>query len=94
MQEMVRNLLAAMRDDVLSRPWMSDDTKEKQWLRSPPSIPDRYPDKWKDYSHVTIRRDAFFENTIAGRKFVEEDDRATISKPVDRGRWGADAAHL
>ena len=35
-----------------------------------------------------IRRDASFENTIAGRKFVEEDDRATIGKPVDRGRWG------
>ena len=25
---------------------------------------------------------------IAGRKFVEEDDRAQIGKPVDRGRWG------
>src|SRR5579863_587876 len=37
MQEMVRNLLAAMRDDILSRPWMSDDTKKKRWPRSPPS---------------------------------------------------------
>ncbi len=25
---------------------------------------------------------------IAGRKFVEVDDRATIGKTVDRGRWG------
>jgi endothelin-converting enzyme/putative endopeptidase len=25
---------------------------------------------------------------IAGRKFVESDDRALIGKPVDRGRWG------
>jgi putative endopeptidase len=89
MQEMVRNLLAAMRDDILSRPWMSDDTKEKAMAKIATFNPKiGYPDKWKDYSHVEIRRDAFFEDVIAGRKFVEEDDRATIGKLVDRGRWG------
>jgi putative endopeptidase len=89
MQEMVRNLLAAMRDDILSRPWMSDDTKEKAMAKIATFNPKiGYPDKWKDYSHVEIRRDAFFEDLIAGRKFVEEDDRLTIGKPVDRGRWG------
>ncbi|MFZ0440332.1 MAG: M13 family metallopeptidase, partial [Candidatus Sulfotelmatobacter sp.] len=89
MQDMVRNLLAAMRDDILSRPWMSDDTKEKAMAKIATFNPKiGYPDKWKDYSHVEIRRDAFFEDVIAGRKFVEEDDRLTIGKPVDRGRWG------
>ena len=89
MQEMVRNLLAAMRDDILSRPWMSDDTKEKAMAKIATFNPKiGYPDKWKDYSQVDIRRDAFFEDMIAGRKFVEEDDRLTIGKPVDRGRWG------
>ncbi len=89
MQEMVRNLLAAMRDDILSRPWMSDDTKEKAMAKIATFNPMiGYPDKWKDYSHVEIRRDSFFENVIAGRKFVEQDDRLTIGKPVDRARWG------
>jgi putative endopeptidase len=89
MQEMVRNLLAAMRDDILSRPWMSDDTKEKAMAKIATFNPKiGYPEKWKDYSHVEVRRDAFFEDMIAGRKFVEEDDRLTIGKPVDRGRWG------
>jgi len=89
MQEMVRNLLLAMRDDILSRPWMSDDTKEKAMAKIATFNPKiGYPDKWKDYSRVEIGRDAFFEDVIAGRKFVEEDDRNTIGKPVDRGRWG------
>jgi putative endopeptidase len=89
MQEMVRNLLAAMRDDILSRPWMSDDTKEKAMAKIATFNPKiGYPDKWKDYSRVEIRRDTFFEDMIAGRKFVEQDDRLTINKPVDRGRWG------
>jgi putative endopeptidase len=89
MQEMVRNLLAAMRDDILTRTWMSDDTKEKAMAKIATFNPKiGYPDKWKDYSHVEIRRDAFFEDMIAGRKFVESDDRAQIAKAVDRGRWG------
>ena len=89
MQDMVRNLLAAMRDDILSRPWMSDDTKEKAMAKIATFNPKiGYPDKWKDYSRVEIRRDTFFENVIAGRKFTDEDDRSQIGKTVDRGRWG------
>ena len=89
MQAMVRNLLAAMRDDILSRPWMSDDTKEKAMAKIATFNPKiGYPDKWKDYSRIEIRRDAFFEDVITGRKFVEEDDRTQIGKTVDRGRWG------
>src|SRR5215471_8863634 len=89
MQEMVRHLLAAMRDDILSRLRMSDDTKEKAMAKIATFNPKiGYPETWKDYSHVDIRHDAFFEDVIAGRKFVEQNDRATIGKPVDRGRWG------
>ena len=88
-QEMVRNILAAMRDDILSRPWMSDDTKERGMAKIATFNPKiGYPDKWKDYSKVDIRRDAFFEDYLSSRHFVVEDDHATIGKAVDRGRWG------
>jgi putative endopeptidase len=89
MQEMVRNLLLAMRDDILTRPWMNDETKERALAKIATFNPKiGYPDKWKDYSQVEIRRDAFFEDNLAGRRFVVEDDRLTIGKAVDRGRWG------
>jgi len=89
MQEMVRNLLAAMRDDILSRPWMSDDTKERAMAKIATFNPKiGYPDKWKDYSSVDVQRVAFFEDSIAVRRFAVEDDLKTIGKPVDRGRWG------
>ena len=92
---MVRNLLAAMRDDILSRPWMSDDTKEKAMAKIATFNPKiGYPDKWKDYSHVEVRRDAFFDDMIAGRKFVEQDDRAQIGKTGRPRPLGNDAAHL
>jgi putative endopeptidase len=87
-QEMVRNILAAMRDDILSRPWMNDETKERAMAKIATFNPKiGYPDKWKDYSKVDIRRDAFFEDYLAGRRFVVHDDLETVGKPVDRGRW-------
>jgi putative endopeptidase len=88
-EEMVRNILLAMRDDILSRPWMSDETKERAMAKIATFNPKiGYPDRWKDYSRVDIRRDAFFEDYLAGRRFIVEDDLQTIGKPVDRGRWG------
>jgi endothelin-converting enzyme/putative endopeptidase len=89
MQEMVRNLLLAMRDDILSRPWMSDETKERALAKIATFNPKiGYPDKWKNYGAVVIQRDTFFEDNVAGRRFSVEDDRQLIGKPVDRGRWG------
>jgi endothelin-converting enzyme/putative endopeptidase len=89
MQDMVKNLLAAMHDDIESRPWMSDETKTKALEKLATFNPKiGYPDKWKDYSKVDIRRDTYFEDVRAGSRFLVEDDRQTIGKPVDRGRWG------
>ena len=89
MQEMVKNLLAAMKDDIVTRTWMSDETKKKALAKIATFDPEiGYPDKWKDYSHVDVQRGLFFEDMIAGRRFVVEDDRQTIGKPVDRKRWG------
>ena len=89
MQDLVKNLLAAMKDDILSLTWMSDQTKQKAMEKLATFNPKiGYPDQWKDYSSVNIRRDAFFEDAVEGRRFVVEDDRKTIGKPVDRGRWG------
>jgi endothelin-converting enzyme/putative endopeptidase len=36
---------------------------------------------------VVIRRDSYWADVVAGRKFNVEDDRSTIGKPTDRGRW-------
>ena len=89
MQDMVKNLLAAMKDDIVSLPWMSDETKQKALVKLSTFNPKiGYPDKWKNYSSVEVRRNLFFEDAMNGRKFFVEDDRSTIGKPVDRGRWG------
>jgi endothelin-converting enzyme/putative endopeptidase len=88
-QELVQNELAAMKEIIASRPWMSDATKKKALEKLSTFNPKiGYPDKWKDYSSVDIRRASLWANVVAGRRFNVDDDRRMIGKPTDRGRWG------
>jgi putative endopeptidase len=88
MQELVANLLAAMHDVIEGLEWMGPQTKQQALGKLATFNPKiGYPDKWKDYSHVDIRREAFWEDVLAGRGFKVADDRSTIGKPVDRSRW-------
>jgi putative endopeptidase len=88
-QELVKNILLAMGDDIKTLTWMSDDTKKKALAKLATFNPKvGYPDKWKDYSSVKIRRDSFWNDVVEGRRFAIRDDLAQIGKPVDRGRWG------
>lgn len=88
MQEMVKNLLAAMDDTIRGLDWMGPETKRQALEKLSTFNPKvGYPDKWLDYSSVTIERDAYFENVLAGLRYGSRDDRSQIGKPVDRGRW-------
>jgi putative endopeptidase len=89
MVEMVKNLLAAMGDTIKGLDWMGADTKQKALEKLSTFNPKvGYPDKWKDYSSVSISPNAYWQNVVAGYKYDVEDNRAQIGKPTDRGRWG------
>jgi endothelin-converting enzyme/putative endopeptidase len=87
-QEIVRSLLAVLNEQVVGVQWMGPETK-KQALEKLAAYDAQvgYPDKWKDYSTVTIRRDAFWANVAAGRRFNVDDNRKQVGKPTDRGLW-------
>jgi endothelin-converting enzyme/putative endopeptidase len=89
MKLLVDNLLAAMRDTIERLDWMSSTTKQRALEKLATFNPKiGYPDTWKDYSSVPIERGALWANVVAGRRWNVDDGRATIGKPVDRGRWG------
>jgi putative endopeptidase len=89
MQDLVRNILAAMGDTIRGLEWMGPATKQQALEKLATFNPKiGYPDKWKDYSSVEIRPDAYWKNVVAGFAYVTADDRAQIGKPVDRERWG------
>jgi len=89
MQDLVKNLLAAMGETIQGLDWMSAETKARATEKLATFNPKiGYPDRWKDYRGVPISRISFWDDVLAGRAFSVRDDLSTIGKPVDRGRWG------
>jgi endothelin-converting enzyme/putative endopeptidase len=89
MQEMVKNLRAAMAETIEGLEWMSASTKKRALEKLSTFNPKiGYPDKWKDYSRVPISRASYWSDVVAAREFDVRDQLSTIGKPADRGRWG------
>jgi putative endopeptidase len=86
---MTENIIAAMRDTIENLDWMTPETKRKALQKlATINVKVGYPDKWKDYSSVNINRNVYFSNILSASRFLVTDNRSTIGKPVDRGRWG------
>ena len=86
---MVKNLLTAMSETIRALDWMGDETRERALEKLATFNPKiGYPDKWKDYSSVSVTRDSYWDDVVAARRFGVRDNLLTIGKPVDRGRWG------
>src|SRR5919202_1905471 len=60
-QEMVKNLVAALRDDLSTLPWMSDATRQRAIAKLDAFIRKiGYPDKWRSYEAVQITRGTYY----------------------------------
>jgi len=78
----------AMRADIESLSWMSDITKHHALVKLD-AITNKigYPDHWRDYSEVVIRRDDFFGDAMRATEFESRRQIAKIGKPLDRSEW-------
>jgi putative endopeptidase len=87
--EMTQYIEDAMKQDIEKLTWMSPDTK-KHALEKLHTIVNKvgYPDKWRDYSSVEIKRDDFLGNEMRATVFESDRQLAKIGKPVDRAEWG------
>jgi len=86
---MTKQIEQAMEQDLNQLTWMSDVTKKKA-LEKLHSIVNKigYPDKWRDYTSLVIRRADHMGNVQRGNEFETRRDIAKIGKPLDRGEWG------
>ena len=87
--QMVHEIEKAMRQDVETASWMTDDTK-KQALAKLEAVSNKigYPDKWRDYSTVVIKRDDFLGNRQRAVAFEVRRRLDKIGQPVDKSEWG------
>ena len=90
MEGLVENLRNALGKHIIHLPWMSDDTKV-QALKKLNAITVKigYPDKWKDYSKLSIDPSlSYWENIHNANLWAQDRYLEKWGKPVDRTEWG------
>lgn len=87
-EEMVQYLIKSFNVHIKELNWMSDATKEKALEKlSKFTVKIGYPDKWKDYSKLTVGN-SLFENVQQINQWAFEENLAKQGKPVDKSEWG------
>ena len=90
MTELVKNLQTSLSQHIADLDWMSDATKAKaQEKLSSFTVKIGYPDKWKDYSTLTVDpAKSYYENLRNAGIWATKDNLEKYGKPVDRAEWG------
>ncbi len=85
----VHDIEAAMGRDIDQIDWMSPETKTKAKEKLH-EVADKigYPDKWRDYSKLTIEPGDALGNSERSRAFELDYQLNKIGKPVNRQEWG------
>ncbi len=92
-RKMIDNLFLAYENRINNLPWMAKSTKDNAIAKLKKfNVKIGYPDKWKDYSKVTIigPKDGgtYFDNSKTITKWRNDENFAKLNKPVDKTEWG------
>jgi putative endopeptidase len=86
---LVDNLKKALKERIQNLAWMGEDTKKEAILKLEKiNVKVGYPDKWIDYSPLTIGTESYYQNAMNASKFEVKRQLNKIGKPVDRTEWG------
>ena len=88
-EEMVANIQKAFSKHIEALDWMGQDTKAKaQEKLAAFTVKIGYPNKWKDYSTLTVDpKKSYWENVVEANRWYTADAMAEVGKPVDREKW-------
>ena len=86
---LVRNVVAAMGRRIDSLTWMAPETK----VRARAKLANfrtkiGYPERWKDYSALEIRRDDPLGNAMRAAQWAHDDNITRLGEPIRRWEWG------
>ena len=89
MLELVGNLKIALGQRIKNLDWMSDSTREQAMQKlEAMNVKIGYPDKWRDYSGVDVKKDSYYDNIRRAAHFNFLYRVNKIGKPVDPDDWG------
>ncbi len=92
-EKMIKNIFLAFENRINNLSWMSAETKISAVAKLHKSrIKIGYPDKWKDYSALTIQSPkeggTYFDNVKNMAQWRFNENIAELTKPVDKDKWG------
>jgi len=88
MQQLVADLEAALSARIDALDWMTPATKIRAHEKLAAFTPKiGYPDKWKDYSALVVRRDDLLGNVRRAAEWQWNYQVERLDKPVDRSEW-------
>jgi predicted metalloendopeptidase len=89
MEVLVKNLLVAFKQSINTLDWMSPATKKQAQAKLAKFTPKiGYPNKWKDYSGLTVARDDLVGNVMRSRELEHGREVSKLGRPIDRDEWG------
>ncbi|WP_436269153.1 M13 family metallopeptidase [Pseudoduganella sp. LjRoot289] len=89
MEQLVANLMAAYKDSIDTLDWMSPETKrEAQAKLAKFTTKIGYPNKWRDYSSLSMVKGDLAGNLRRAAEFSYKRNLAKLGAPVDREEWG------
>jgi len=87
-EALIGNLTAVYAESLATLDWMGDDTRREALAKLRAIQPKiGYPEKWRSYEGLTIRRDDLAGNVMRGRQFNHAFWIAKLGQPVDRAEW-------
>ncbi|CAN7511541.1 peptidase M13 [Phenylobacterium sp. LjRoot225] len=89
MVELVSGIRGAMKGRIEKLDWMSPETKTKALEKLAKfTVKIGYPDKWRDYSGLTMKDDDLYGNVERAVSFEWRREVNRLDQPVDRTEWG------
>jgi predicted metalloendopeptidase len=89
MQQLVGNLRSAFQEAIDSLEWMSPATKvQAQAKLAKFNVKIGYPDQWRDYSALEVRRGDLAGNLMRSAEFGYNRMVRRLGQPIERGEWG------
>lgn len=89
MERLVANVKVAFAKRIDALDWMGPETKREAHAKLAGfNTKIGYPEKWRDYSGLEVRRDDLAGNMQRASEFSAKRQRERLGKPTDRGEWG------
>ena len=88
MLKLVGNLQESLKERINNLAWMGDSTKIKAVDKlNTFHVKIGYPDKWRSYEKLDIKKDSYWENMARANRFEHDYMVAKLGKPVDKDEW-------